>query len=608
MTLLGHTARSSRSSAFAVFRRRNFALLWIAQFISTLGSGLTALAASILVYRLTGSAFSVGLMLLATALPGLLVGLFAGVFVDRFDRKRIMVASNLVCAGLVCAIPLVLPLGVTWLFIVVALSSAVGQFFAPAQASILPETAPDEELAAANSMMTISQFGALTAGYAGAGLIATLSTLTWAFYLDALSFVLSALCILPIRVAPLAVKRETNLATVAHNLRAGLGFVRDTPVLRSLVLVFVPIFVSYGFANSLFLPFAIRALGATEFEYSLLEGVFTIGFVVGSLMLVNLVDRLHAGQWIAVSVLGMGLFNVALALAWSAPLAITLTLIVGIVNAPSYVGRQLLIQRSTPREARGRVSSVFFVTRDTGFMLGMAAAGLADLIDVRALMLVNAALLIGCGLLALALPGLGQPSAEWRRMLAMLRTAPAAPGLGLGRAALVSDIDLLVMHLPALAHASRQERQALAAQARVFDAPAGTAIVRQGDQSDAVNLILGGRTVASRAQDGADGVLEVQNAGDFFGEIAALTGMARTATVLAELPTSVLQVPAMALRKLTRDPQFNRVFLSKLTERMVRTNMVDLPRFAGLDQATLQELRTSGPPALPSPQPAPATV
>jgi MFS family permease len=601
-------ARSLQPSAFAVFYRRNFTLLWLAQFISTMGSGLTAIAASILVYRLTGSALSVGLMLLATALPGLFIGLLAGVFVDRFDRKRIMIAANLICAGLVCAIPFVLPLGIAWLYIVVALSSTVGQFFAPAQASLLPETAPDEELAAANAMMTISQFGALTVGYAGAGLIATLSTITWAFYLDALSFVLSALCVLLIHVAPLAVREVTNLAAVTHNLRAGLGFVRDTPVLRSLALVFVPIFINYGFGNSLFLPFAIRALGATEFEYSLLEGVFTIGFVVGSLAMASIADRLHAGQWIAVSIVGMGLFTVCMALARSVPVAIVCTTLVGVLNAPSYIGRQLLIQRSTPRETRGRVSSVFFVTRDTGFMLGMAAAGLADLVDVRLLLLINAVLLIGCGLLALTLPGLGQPTAEWRRMLAMLRAAPAAPGIGLGRAAFMADIDLLAMHLPAFAHMSRQERQELASQARVYDVPAGMAIVRQGDQSDATYFLLNGRTVASHVQDGAERVLEIHNAGDFFGEIAALTSMPRTASVLAEQPTNVLAVPAGVLRKLTRNPQLNRVFLSKLTERMVRMNMVELPRFAGLDQEALRELRTPEPPLTAEVQPAPTTI
>ena len=171
--------------------------------------------------------------------------------------------------------------------------------------------------------------------------------------------------------------------------------------------------------------------------------LIAIGFVVGSLIMANLADRLHAGQWIAVSILGMGLFTIGLAGAGVVPFAIMCQAMIGVLNAPSYLGRQLLIQRATPRDVRGRVSSVFFVARDTGFMLGMAMAGLADVFDVRLLLLFNALLLIACGTLALILPGLGQPSAEWRRMLVMLRTRPSASGLGLGRGAHITDIDRL---------------------------------------------------------------------------------------------------------------------------------------------------------------------
>ena len=589
--------RSTRPSTFAVFRRRSFTLLWMAQFISTIGNGLTAIAASILVYRLTGSALSVGMMLLATALPGLFIGLIAGVVVDRFDRKRIMIAASLICAVLSAAIPLVLPFGIGWLYALVALSSAVGQLFAPAQASVLPETAPDDELAAANAMMTISQYGALTIGYAGAGLIAARASITWAFYLDALSFAVSALCIMLIRVAPLAANQVTNLTAVARNLRAGLGFVRDTAVLRSLVLMFVPVFISFGFTNALFLPFTTRALGATEFQYGVLEAAFTVGFVVGSLMLAKLTDRLHAGQWIAVSFLGMGVSTIGMALAWSVPFAIVCTAMVGLLNAPSYLARQLLIQRTTPREMRGRVSSVFFVTRDTGFMLGMGAVGLADVFDVRLLLLFSALVLIGCGALALILPGIGQPSAEWRRILAMLRAGPSPSGLGLGRAARAADVDLLSFHLPGLSHLNIQERQHLAANSRVYEAQAGTAVVRQGEQNNMAYFVLNGRAVASRAEDGVDRFLEIHNPGDFFGEIAALTSLPRTASVVAEQPTTLLEVPAALLRTLARDPQLNRLFLSKMTERMLRTNSVELPRFAGFAQESLRELRT------PAPQP-----
>src|SRR5438477_10257160 len=93
--------RSTRSvSPFAVFRNRGFTLLWSGELISTIGSSLTSLAASILVYRITNSALSVGLMLMATALPSLVLGLVAGVFVDRYDRKRIMIAADLTRAAL----------------------------------------------------------------------------------------------------------------------------------------------------------------------------------------------------------------------------------------------------------------------------------------------------------------------------------------------------------------------------------------------------------------------------------------------------------------------------------------------------------------------------
>jgi MFS transporter, DHA3 family, macrolide efflux protein len=98
-------ASPSRPSPLAVLRNPAFTLLWIAQLISVAGSALTALAASILVYRLTGSALSVGLMLMATALPSLLIGLVAGVFVDRYDRKRIMIAADLIRAALIACIP-----------------------------------------------------------------------------------------------------------------------------------------------------------------------------------------------------------------------------------------------------------------------------------------------------------------------------------------------------------------------------------------------------------------------------------------------------------------------------------------------------------------------
>ena len=590
MTVL---ASPSPRPAFSVFRNRSFTLLWTGQLISTIGSALTSLAASILVFRLTGSALSVGLMLMATALPTVLVGLVAGVFVDRYNRKRILIAADLIRAGLVFLIPFLIPYHLAWLYIIVALSSAVGQFFDPAHESVLPEVASDEELAAANSLMAISSFGSTAVGFAAAGLIASQFPIEWAFYLDALSFLVSAACILLVRIALLKVEGQTNVATVVRNLRAGVRFLFDTSILRSLFLILVPVFVSFGLWNSLLLPFALRALHATEFEYGLQEGLTSVGFVIASLLMARLADRLREGQWLVISFVGMGLVGSLYAASTSVPLAIALVMVTGFMNAPSSIARRLVIQRHTPREVRGRVNSAFFVSRDVVFLIGMAAAGLADVYDVRVLVLGSSLLLLAAGAWALFMPGLGLPAAEWRRAMSLLRAAPIAPGLGAGRAATLADLDTLVGKLPALAALSARDREALLAHARVSEAPSGATIIRHGETSDAAYFVLAGRAVAGIAtEDGGHRSLSTLHPGDFFGEIAALTGTPRTANVVADEPTTLLQVLAGTLRGLMSHPGLSQLVLSKMTERLSRTQMADLPRLAGLDQQSLRELRT----------------
>jgi len=578
-------------SPFAIFRNRNFTLLWAGQLISTIGSSLTSLAASILVYRLTGSAASVGLMLMATAAPTILVGLLAGVFVDRYDRKRIMIAADLSRAVLVFLIPLLLRQGIAWLYIIVMLTSAISQFFDPAHESVLPEIATDEELAAANSLMAISSFGATAVGFAASGLIASRFPIEWAFYIDALSFIISAVIVLMVRIPRLTVAADSGIAAVGRNLRAGAQVLADTPMLKSLFLVFALVFVSFGLSNSLLLPFALKALGASEFEYGVQEAVTSVGFVIGSLWMARVSDRLREGQWIALGLIGMALAGIGYSSMRAVVPAIAFIAISGLINAPTSIARRLVIQRYTPREMRGRVNSAFFVCRDVLFLVGMAAAGLADVFPIRLMFLASALMLLAAGAWAMFIPGLGQPAAEWKRALKLLREAPDTAAQRVARAATLADFDALVALQPTLATLNLEERQALLTSASVSEAPAGTTVVRHGDRADEFYFILAGKAVAGLAVEGGYRSLSTLTAGDFFGEIAALSGEPRTANVVTEEPATLLSVPASILRGWMSNPALRQLFLAKVSERLSRTHAADWPRLAGLDQQALRELR-----------------
>ena len=216
------------ASTFSVFRKRDFRLLWSAQLVSTIGTALTDLAAGILVFSETHSVAAVGLMFVATAVPTLIVGLIAGVFVDRYDRRKIMVIADLLRAAIVVSIPFLIHINIVLLYVAVALVSTISQFFNPANDAVLPEVASDEELSAANSWIMISSFGSTSVGFALSGLLATAFSIEWAFYLDGLTFLFSAALIVLIKVGKIETQDETSVGVVVANLKEGTNQIEAT--------------------------------------------------------------------------------------------------------------------------------------------------------------------------------------------------------------------------------------------------------------------------------------------------------------------------------------------------------------------------------------------
>ncbi len=600
------SAAPATPSMFAVFRKRDFTLLWLSQLISSVGSSLTDLAAGILIYRQTGSALSVGLMLMATALPALFFGLIAGVFVDRYDRKKIMLVSCILRFALVAAIPLAVSVNIFLLYVIVFVNSAIAQFFDPAQESVIPDVADDEELAAANSFLSISSFGSTAIGFSAAGLLASLASIEVAFYVDALTFLVCALLILFVRVRPTVNAEETSVAVVVDGLRDGFRYLIRSPILRNSFVSGIPMYFSFGLWNVLLLPFAITVLMATEFEYGLQEGLTSLGFVVGSLLMAKVTDRLREGQWVVLGMLGMGVLGIAYGFATSVAVAIVIVTLSGFLNSPASLARRLILQRNTPRELRGRVFSTFGVLRDVIFLVGMLAAGLADYVDIRLLVVLSGVILVVTGIWTQFLPGLGEPAAEWRQAMQRLRSATPA-GAVLSRPIGPDELDQLVAAIPAFGRLGEHERRALMTAARIREAPAGTTILTAGDRGDAAFAIVTGRAVAGTPDGGDYRSLSTMLQGDLFGEIAALTGSVRTANVVTDADSTLIEIPGATLRSLMSVPAISELVLPKLTERLARTTSADLPRLAGADQAALRDLRKPRPASTVEAAPKPAS-
>lgn len=141
----------------ATFRHRNFALLWLGGLISSIGDLILFIALPFYAYGLTGSTLATGTMFLAQVMPSLLLGPVAGVFADRWDRRRTLIGADVLRAGVLLPLLLIRGAGDVWIAYVVAFGEAtISQFFNPARGALIPAVVREQQLAAANTLSAFS--------------------------------------------------------------------------------------------------------------------------------------------------------------------------------------------------------------------------------------------------------------------------------------------------------------------------------------------------------------------------------------------------------------------------------------------------------------------
>ena len=309
---------------------RDFRLFFGGQFVSNVGNSITDFALPLLIYRLTGSELGLGAAFAIRMLPYLLFGLPIGAWVDRLDRKTLMVASDMLNAALLLPIPLLGFAGLlpVWLiFVFLFLSSTLAIVFDTGQFAAVYSLVDGDELVRANgrlraSYQITSVIGAPIVGallWLGARLEAVL-------LIDAVSFLASAVALLAVGRsfnAPVG-DEPTPVASILSDIGEGLRFVVGNPLMRATLAMSAVINLTTTVVPATIIAFGSERLGASPFELSLLTAAGAAGAIVLALGAAPLRERLSFGTVTMASILAAGALVVALALTTNLWLALPL--------------------------------------------------------------------------------------------------------------------------------------------------------------------------------------------------------------------------------------------------------------------------------------------
>jgi DHA3 family macrolide efflux protein-like MFS transporter len=418
-----------------LFRNRNFVALWLGQTVSFIGDYFYWLAIPIMVEQLTGSSLLVGLSVIFNALPMLVLGPVAGVFVDRWDRKRMMLVSDLLRGLLVLVCLAVRTPDQVWIYYVIGfLMSCISRFFFPAQNATLPLIVPDKnDLLAANGLMQIVQTAGFLIGPALAGFSISLWGAQVAFLVDSATFFISAAAIMTMTVPHTTMGRQATggqVAAVWAEMREGVIYLFGNRTMVGVLLCLAVVQLGVGAINVIWVPFMQRTFGlgaeglgavdtaqglgmalggvalgfvATRFRKRDLAG-WSIVFIGGMIALVglappfslvNLLPGFQVEGAMADMTIGQRLLHMPL-------LLLAYTLLLGIALVPAQSSLMTMMQLAVPDLKRGRVGSALNALTMAAGLISMAiAAAMGEVVALRIIYLVAGLIVSAAGLVGL---------------------------------------------------------------------------------------------------------------------------------------------------------------------------------------------------------------
>jgi MFS transporter, DHA3 family, macrolide efflux protein len=392
-----------------VLRIPSYRNLFAGQAISDIGDGITLLLLLLVINQLTGSMAALALMAIAEAVPHFTVGLVAGVYVDRWNRRTVMLAADLLRAGIVLSFAFAASAGfVPLLYVLAFAQSSVSTFFRPARGALLPRIVPAAGLPAANSLAQASQVIGSVIGAGIAGLVfGTFGSGVAGFAIDSATFLVSFAFIS--RIAAEAGRVRSNgehgeRKDVLRSMREGIGIVRGSRALSGSLIAAATSMLGLGAVNVLFVPLIVNDLSVDATWMAGIELAQTAGMILAAGAVAFLVRRLAPTTIITIGLAGIGACIGLMAGVSAVWQVILLLFVVGWMVTPLQAMLQTIVQTTATDASRGRVVSLLQASLSTASVASMAIGGvLGDVIGIRSVYLAAAGIVLVAAVISLLL-------------------------------------------------------------------------------------------------------------------------------------------------------------------------------------------------------------
>ncbi len=403
-----------------VLKNRNFFLLWIGQIISQMGDRLGQMALIGFVYlRSPGSTLQIAKILSFTIIPVFLIGPLAGVYVDRWDRRKTMYICDFLRSLLVLAIPLFLfySKNLAPIYLLIFIAFSIGRFFVPAKLSIIPDLVDNKDLLVANTLINTSGMIAAVLGFGISGVLVEKLGAKSGFYLNSLTFLVSAAFIFLISkkfTAAVSIEEvgkeivEVIRKSVFQEIKEGILYFIHTKDIRFTAAIIFALWSALGSVYVVIIVFVQKTLHSATKDLGLLVMFLGIGLFLGSLVYGKFGQRVSHYKIIFVSLVLSGIMLTIFALGIhyfpNFLLAALLALCLGLIISPIMIASNTIIHNVSDNEMLGKIFSSLEIVMHLGFLLFMFISSiLAEKFSPLLILVIVGSLLSLLGLVSLFL-------------------------------------------------------------------------------------------------------------------------------------------------------------------------------------------------------------